>query len=149
MNTVNQLSQVDVGYDRVRHHSAPVANGRIDRMTRGTVADVIAAGRNAIVQRLGELDHEWDIDRALMANFAVLGGASFTIGMIRYARTPLFRRSRKGFLGLFGSQLAFMLLHALAGWCPPATVFRRLGFRTQREINAERAVLVDALNRAA
>lgn len=35
----------------------------------------------------------------------------------------------------------FLLQHALQGWCPPLPVFRRLGFRTQAEIERERYAL--------
>jgi hypothetical protein len=30
---------------------------------------------------------------------------------------------------------------AVQGWCPPVSLFRRLGFRTQREIDEERFAL--------
>jgi hypothetical protein len=33
----------------------------------------------------------------------------------------------------------------VAGWCPPVLVYRRLGFRTQKEIAAERRELEMAL----
>jgi hypothetical protein len=32
----------------------------------------------------------------------------------------------------------FLLQHALQGWCPPLIWFRRMGFRTASEIEAER-----------
>jgi hypothetical protein len=35
----------------------------------------------------------------------------------------------------------FFMQHALQGWCPPLPVFRRLGFRTQYEIEQERYAL--------
>ena len=35
----------------------------------------------------------------------------------------------------------FLLQHAVQGWCPPVPVMRRLGFRTEREIDAERTAL--------
>jgi len=35
----------------------------------------------------------------------------------------------------------FLLQHALQGWCPPLPVFRRLGFRTQAEMERERYAL--------
>jgi hypothetical protein len=35
----------------------------------------------------------------------------------------------------------FLLQHAVQGWCPPMPVFRRLGFRTQSEIDSERYAL--------
>jgi hypothetical protein len=35
----------------------------------------------------------------------------------------------------------FLLQHAVQGWCPPLSVFRRLGFRTAAEIDHERYAL--------
>lgn len=131
--------------DRVREHTPRSVLRRIDRMSEADVDAAVVAGRDAILRRLVKLDYEWDIDRALMVNFAIAGGASLTTGLLRYSRTPLFSPRRKGFLYFFGAQLGFLLLHGLVGWCPPVSVFRRLGFRTQREIEAERRDLRDAL----
>ena len=36
---------------------------------------------------------------------------------------------------------AFLLQHAIQGWCPPVSVLRRMGVRTTREINHERFAL--------
>lgn len=36
---------------------------------------------------------------------------------------------------------AFLFQHAIQGWCPPLPILRRLGFRTAREIDAERTAL--------
>ena len=44
------------------------------------------------------------------------------------------------------AQLDFLLVHGLAGWCPRASLFRQLGFRTQREIEGERLELMNQLN---
>lgn len=131
--------------DRVREHSSRVVNDRIDMLARASVDKCIERGHDAIVQRLAELDREWDIDRALMLNFALVGAATFATGLTRYASTRLLAPRRKGFLYLFGAQLGFMLLHATVGWCPPVPVLRRLGFRTAREIAAERNALRSAL----
>ncbi|HEX9787907.1 MAG TPA: hypothetical protein VGB09_07765 [Candidatus Binatia bacterium] len=35
----------------------------------------------------------------------------------------------------------FLLQHALQGWCPPVSVFRRLGVRASTEIDHERYAL--------
>jgi hypothetical protein len=35
----------------------------------------------------------------------------------------------------------FLLQHALQGWCPPVSLFRRLGVRTSAEIEQERYAL--------
>ncbi|RYZ10048.1 MAG: hypothetical protein EOO73_00240 [Myxococcales bacterium] len=137
----NQLA-----HDRVREHTAPHVNQQIDRLTRASIAEHVEQGSEAIARRLAELDQEWDVDRALMVNFALAGAATFTAGITRFATSSPFGPRRKGFLYFFGTQLGFLLLHGVAGWCPPASVFRRLGFRTQREIEVERAALRDALS---
>ena len=139
--------QVDegLGNDRVRQHTAPGVNERIDRLASASVDACVEAGPEAIRRRLVQLEYEWDVERALLVNFAIAGGAAFSVGLLRYANTPLFMPRRKGLLYLFGAQLGFLLLHGTVGWCPPASLFRRLGFRTQREIEAERTQLRDAL----
>ena len=140
-----QLEKLGFDGDRVREHTAPNVIQRIDRMTQADVDAAVAAGPDAIRHRLAKLDYEWDVDRALMVNFAVAGAASLTTGLLRYTLTPPLAPRRKGFLYFFGAQLGFLLLHGTVGWCPPASLFRRLGFRTQREIEAERRQLRDAL----
>ena len=123
------------GHDRVRSHTADHVNARMDRQRREHIADAIAGGAEAIVARLAQLDREWNIDRALMVNFAVLGGLFHELE-VRHDR-------RWGWL--FRTQIAFLAIHAIAGWCPPVPVLRRLGFRTQQEIDTERAALHRAL----
>jgi hypothetical protein len=140
-----ELKKQCLNGDRVREHTAPSVTRRIDRMSAADVDAAVGAGRDAILRRLVKLDYEWDIDRALMVTFAVAGGASLSTGLTRYTHKPPLTRRRKGFLYLFGAQLGFLLLHGIVGWCPPAAVLRRLGFRTQREIEAERRDLRDAL----
>jgi hypothetical protein len=48
--------------------------------------------------------------------------------------------SRKFLLITAGVQ-GFFLQHALQGWCPPLPLLRRLGVRTQYEIERERYAL--------
>ncbi len=137
--------ELDHQGDRVRHHSSVVANDRIDAQTMHGFETSVRQGRGSIVRRLTQLEKEWDIDRALMVNFAIAGGVAFLIGMRRYTTSGLLSRKRKGFLYLFGAQLGFLLLHGIVGWCPPVPVFRRLGFRTSREIEGERRALEQVL----
>jgi hypothetical protein len=146
MPTLSTREELETRYDRVREHTAPIVNRRLDAATRARTEQCIHKGRDAIIKRLSELDKEWDIDRALMALFPILGGASFLGGLARYRRKPLFGRRRKGLFFLFGVQLGFMFFHAAVGWCPPVSVLRRLGFRTSREIEAERYTLKQALD---
>lgn len=130
--------------DRVREHTAPKVNDRIDALTRATLETTLSQGQVAIERRLAELDAEWDIDRALMVNFAVAGAASFSLGFARYVQSPVLGPRRKGFLYLLGAQFSFLLMHGLVGWCPPVSLFRRLGFRTKGEIETERHLLLTA-----
>jgi hypothetical protein len=117
--------------ERVPQHTAEHVNERIRRETEERVARTAAAGREAIDRRLAELDHEWDIERTLEANAATLAAAGAALALLsdrRFALVPL----------VVGS---FLLQHAVQGWCPPVPVFRRLGFRTQPEIDYERYAL--------
>ncbi len=131
--------------DRVRDHSAYYLNRRIAREMDITVEHCLRHGREAILERLAQLDREWDIDRLLMANFAIAGGVTYAAGLQRFSQSPPWRRRRTGLLYLLGAQMCFLLLHAAAGWCPPAAVWRRLGARTKSEIELERSLLMEGL----
>ena len=117
--------------DRVPQNTAESINRWIRHMTEQNVAQHALRGRNAISQRLSELDNEWDIERLLEANAAtvcLLGVALGTLVDKRFFYLP----------AVVGT---FLLQHALQGWCPPVPVFRRLGVRTQSEIDQEKYAL--------
>lgn len=42
---------------------------------------------------------------------------------------------------LSGAVAAFLLQHGVQGWCPPLPVLRKLGLRSRRELDWERAAL--------
>lgn len=81
--------------------------------------------------RLEELDAEWDVERTLEANASSL--VLLTLGL----GAAVDRR----FLVVTAVISGFLLQHALQGWCPPIPLLRRLGVRTQREIDTERYAL--------
>jgi hypothetical protein len=116
---------------RVRENTTESVNAEIDRKIEENVAYYASAGPGAIQRRLDELDHEWDMERVLEANAAGVTLLAVALGMAE---------DRRWFLlpGIVG---AFLLQHAVQGWCPPVPVFRRLGFRTAQEINRERYAL--------
>jgi hypothetical protein len=113
---------------RVAEHSAESANQRIRRQTQQNLELYRAAGSDFIDRRLAELDSEWDIERLLEANAA----SAVLAGLFLSATV-----SRK-WLVLPAAVGGFLLQHALQGWCPPLIWFRRMGFRTASEIDAER-----------
>ncbi|WP_343217042.1 hypothetical protein [Hymenobacter profundi] len=89
------------------------------------------AGPEALEKRIEELDQEWDLDRVLMANAS-------TLSLLGFAAS---RAVSRRWLVLPGVVSSFLLWHALQGWCPPLPVFRKLGYRTRREIDAEKYAL--------
>lgn len=116
---------------RVEQHTAEYINERIRRQTEENIARIAAGGRAAIDRRLAELDQEWDMERTLQTNFASVVLAGIALGEFVDRRWHLLPVVAAG----------FMVQHALQGWCPPVEVFRRLGFRTQAEIDHERYAL--------
>ena len=118
------------GYDRVRAHAAETINARIDRLRERNLERAQREPRFA-TQRLAELEHEWDIDRAIMLAFAGMGTSALALGL----------RNNWRWRFPLGAQIGFLLMHSIVGWSPPAAVLRRLGFRTRQEIEAERVAL--------
>lgn len=121
-------------YDRIRNYSPEILNQQIMRQIQDNVRHFAQQDSFHLSQRIRNLEEEWDIDRALMASFAGLGSLSFLLG---------YAGSRK-WHGLLVAQFGFLMLHAIRGWCPPASVLRRLGFRSRMEIDAERYALKTA-----
>jgi hypothetical protein len=117
--------------ERVPLHTAPHLNDRIRRSTNERVAHFAHASPGEIDRRLHELDHEWDIERCLEANAASVSLLGLVLGA---------RFDRRWYL-LPAAVSAFLLQHAVQGWCPPLGLFRRLGFRTSAEIERERRAL--------
>ncbi len=115
---------------RVRENTPDEINERIRQQTERNVA-WYAIHPELIDGRLGELDAEWDVERALETGSSSLSLMGLTLG---------FTVSRKWFLLPLAVQ-GFFLQHSLQGWCPPLTLFRRLGLRTQTEIETERYAL--------
>lgn len=116
---------------RVPRHTAEAINEHIRRQTAENIARYATAGRAAIDRRLAALDHEWDIERTLEANAAIVSLIGLTLGATV---------DRRWFL-LPAVVAGFLLQHALQGWCPPVPFFRRRGVRTATEIDYERYAL--------
>ncbi|MCB0311026.1 MAG: hypothetical protein KDD42_07315 [Bdellovibrionales bacterium] len=115
---------------RVEANTAPEVNQRIRRKMLGDIARC-SQSEEAIDARLEELDNEWDIERVLEMNSAGLTLLGLTLGASsgkRWFLLPLLVQS-------------FLMNHAVKGWCPPLPILRRLGYRTQTEIDSERMAL--------
>jgi len=114
---------------RVEVNTEQEINERIRRELEARVY-YYAQRPSEIENRLRELEQEWDIERVLETNAGVVSLLGLTLGALR-GRWYI----------LPGVVAAFLIQHAVEGWCPPVPIFRRLGIRTTREINHERFAL--------
>lgn len=117
--------------DRVRANTPPEINEAIDTKIAATVRFYSGKTDYEISKRIEELDHEWDIERYLEANAAIFSFIGAMLGL---------KKSRKWFT-LPMLVAVFLLQHAVQGWCPPVSIFRRLFIRTRKEIEAEKYAL--------
>jgi hypothetical protein len=90
-----------------------------------------AAHPDEIDRRLKELDEEWDVERVLETGSSALSLTGLVLSVARGRKWLLLTLVVQG----------FFMQHALQGWCPPLPVFRKLGIRTQYEIERERYAL--------
>jgi hypothetical protein len=116
--------------DRVPRHTDEAVNRRIQRDIERSVRHH-ALFPHRIDARLRRLEREWDIERVLEANAALLALTGVMLGATRDRR----------WLALPALVTTFLFQHAVQGWCPPLPILRRLGVRTAREIELERVAL--------
>jgi hypothetical protein len=131
------VNDVTTQMDRVVANTDPSINARIQRRAEERVG-WLAKHPELIGERLSELDREWDIERWLETMSAGLSLAGLAMAL---------RGKRRGLLLPLAVQ-GFFLQHAIQGWCPPLPLLRKMGVRTQREIDEERYALLDILKDA-
>jgi hypothetical protein len=115
---------------RVSSHTDASINERIRLRTQQHL-DYHRRHPERIGLRLRELDDEWDVERMLETGSSALTITGLLLAVSRDRRWLLLSLIVQG----------FFMQHALQGWCPPLPVLRRLGFRTQYEIEQERYAL--------
>ncbi|GGY79047.1 hypothetical protein GCM10011613_24790 [Cellvibrio zantedeschiae] len=97
---------------RVSENTSPSVNAKIQQEIAKSV-QFYRVNPQLISERLDELDNEWDIERVLETNASSLIVASSLLGVVA---------SRKFFAVPFVVG-AFLLQHALQGWCPPLPIY--------------------------
>ena len=120
-----------IEHERVRANTAAELNWRIDRQIEDNVRHYAQQTKEEILRRIWELEQEWDIERVLETMPSSLSLAAITLSVTNHRRWII----------LSGVVLAFFLMHAIQGWCPPIPVLRRLDVRTREEIDRERYCL--------
>jgi hypothetical protein len=131
MNSSNQANTATTSDDRVRRVTSSRLNREIDRQTDRNIRRYIGANRETIIDRMHELDREWDIERVLEVRASALALTGLVLGLT----------VNKRWFAVPGIILAFLLQHGLQGWCPPIPILRRLGVRTRGEIDREKYAL--------
>lgn len=128
---MTNLKNLNYERDRIREHSDPVDNERVDREIEEHLREYAGKTRDEITKRIDELEDEWDIERVINANsaaFSVLGLVLGTAVNRRWLLLPAFIAG-------------FIAQYAVTGWSLQTSLFRRLGFRTREEIDRERYAL--------
>jgi hypothetical protein len=116
---------------RVERNTALDINRRIERETVERIERCAADEPDALGSHLRALEREWDVERVLELNASVLALTGVALGAL----------VDKRWLWLSAAVTGFLAQHAVQGWCPPVPILRRLGVRTQREIDVERQAI--------
>lgn len=118
--------------DNSRNATSDKINEGIDKRTKENIYQLSHnLESNEVGRRIGELEKEWDIDRTLMANASTLSLAGVVLGST----------VNRNWFVLPGVVVSFLLWHAIQGWCPPLPIFRKLGYRSRKEIDIEKFAL--------
>lgn len=125
--------------DRVRRSTPLHLNRQIDRRTNSNIQQYASGDRQTILNRIADLDHEWDVERVLQVNASTLALTGLVLGLT----------AKKKWFALPLVVLPFLLQHGFQGWCPPLSILRRLGVRTRGEIDREKFELKTILNERA
>jgi hypothetical protein len=125
LTLLRELDDITVT-DRIRQSTALYIQERIDADLIARVGEYAESSPAQLSRRLAELEREPSIERVLMLQSSATALTGILLGSVR-----------RRWLLLSLATSAFLLQHALQGWCPPLAVHRRLGVRSQREIDLE------------
>ncbi len=123
------------GKDRVRKVTSDSTNQKIDNEIARNVDYYSSQSSKSIRDKIKKLESEWDVERTLELNASLIA-----LGGVVLAATV-----NKKWLLLPAVITIFLAQHAIQGWCPPIPLFRKLGVRTQKEIETERHALLELL----
>ena len=125
------MQTVEKTDERVRSVTASQHNAEIDNLIILNLEYYKSEGAAAIDGRIHELDREWDIERTLEMNAGAFAFTGIVLGAV----------VNRKWLILPAVIGAFLIQHAVQGWCPPIEFLRRMGVRTRHEIDREKYAL--------
>lgn len=116
---------------RTELHTASFVQHQLDERLKDSIAHHADGGHAAIERRLRELDSEWNIERMIETEAPTMIGLGIALGALV---------NRKWF-AVSAMAASMVIVHSIQGWYPLLPLFRRLGVRTQQEIEQERMAL--------
>ncbi len=116
---------------RVQANTPERVQQALDQQLQENIARCAANGPVAVQQRLEQLDREWNLERFIEteAPMMIMLGAGLGI------------THDKRWLALSAFAASMVLMHSFQGWYPLMPLLRRLGVRSQDEIEEERMAL--------
>jgi hypothetical protein len=102
----------------------------LDEKTKENIKKYVDQGKDAIDNRINELDGSWDAERALQLNIALLVLGSF-----------LLYNNNKRWLILSVIVAVFLAQNAVQGTCAPLKFLKIFGMRSRKEIDREKFAL--------
>jgi hypothetical protein len=116
---------------RVALNTNPTTNKSIRNNTLRRINIFKNCSDKILSDNVDNLNHEWDVERALEVSAASVILGSTIMGL---------KTNKKYWFMISGTASLFLMQHSLQGWCPPVPLVRRLGIRTSEEINNEKIV---------
>lgn len=115
--------------DNLANGSGKGTNGNIKGTARNNL--VVSEASLRVDGRITELEKEWDVERTVELNCAVLAIAGTALGALvnkRWFAMPVLAA-------------AFLAQNSIQGWNPLVPLFKKFGFRDKKEINREKYAL--------
>jgi hypothetical protein len=97
-------------------------------MTQIKLREAAERGPEELSERIGRARSEWDFERVVEVEASLTGLMGLVLGAIS---------GRRFFFFMPGIAASMLLVHALHGWYPLLPVLRRIGVRSQNEIDTE------------
>lgn len=117
--------------NRVEINTSDSLDAEFQRQLKVNLARYADASTAEIDQRLAALEREWSIERVIELEAPTMIGLGAVLG-------ATFKRN---WFALSALAASMVILHNTQGWYPLLSLLRRIGLRSQNEIEQERSAL--------
>eukprot|EP00762_Andalucia_godoyi_P005999 ANDGO_00085.mRNA.1 hypothetical protein ACA1_197720 len=121
--------------DRTRIYASTKLNQKLDENLAESIRAYIDHSFEEITQRIEVLNKEWGMERLLELSASAL----ITVALASLLFTSRGSLLKKLILPVSAS--AFLMQHAIQGWCPPFSVLRAFGVRPSAQIFSEKIIM--------